>query len=1027
MYPHTDSPISYCEGKDSIEIRSRSAYVDFFANEVLPDKSLKMKAITKYCLLFGLFLPGYASIAIAQITGWEKVFGGEHKWTGNIFQTIDTIDDEGKHVIQTSDGGYLLAANTDRSFTGFGGTDVLLLKLTPEGDTSWSALIGDTADQTVMAVQQTTDGGYIFAGQTWAGGMNDGDSWLVKTDAFGNVSWQKQYADTIEDGLHDVKQTSDGGYIAVGQVNDTDSTFAENYYVIKTNSTGDTTWTKRIGTKGFDDWAYEVQIVGTTGYLIGGFTASFGAGSRDFWFVRTDLNGDTIWTRTFGGSGNERMNAVKPTSDGGFVGVGQTPSFQAGLADVYIAKINSLGDSVWTKYYGTANEEIGYDIWETSDKGFVIAAFTNSFGAGGKDAWLLRTDSLGDTTWTKTFGNGGDEEFESAALTSDGGFVFTGFSNSHSPAYTWKSIYVVKTDTLGKSSSNMIHGVAFHDANSNCIYDTSETVFPNNLVEVNPGPIYTTTDSNGRFSVLVPAGTYTATITTVPRSNYWNLTCPPSGSQTVSFTASFDSLEVDFGFEEAAFCPLMVVDISAPDLQQCENRTFNINYCNYGTVSADSSAVEIIFDPWLNVDSASIPWQTPQSGNTYVFDLDTVPVGHCGLFQVFVTVSCSAATGQSHCSQARIFPDSSCFLTGGGWDGSTITVSGKCIANDTVRFTIKNEGSANMLASGGFVVIEDIVLKPVGTLPNPFVAGDSLVVDYPANGSTWTLKATQGPGHPLASSPSSSVEGCGLNGQGIFSKGFLTMYPQFSGRYSRDYHCAENILPAIPGKYAFPKGAPGKNYIEHYDDIDYVVQFENITGQTVTDVLIRDTLPPELNIKSVIIGSSSHPVRYSVVGPGILQWEMNNVSIPDVSVNPDAANGFIRFHVKQNPGNPVGTIIDNRATVQLNFGAADPTPVVTLRIGDSTIQVDPPVFFGDKRFAIWPNPAESEVNVEFESETSNVRFEILGMNGELLLHTEMVRSKFLRLFLKDISPGIYVFRISSSGNAIGAGKLVVIR
>lgn len=990
-----------------------------------------MRHLAKYCLILAFAFSLMAPVLYAQAPGWEKVYGGEHLWSGNSFSLIDTIDDDGMHIIQTQDGGYLVAANSNRSFSGFGNIDVLLLKLNPEGDTVWSSLIGDADSNMVFAVQQTTDGGYILAGRK-GDHISSGNSWLAKTDAFGILVWEKVYQNPNEDALHDVKQTADGGYIAVGQVNDTaqGNTFAEFYYVVKTTAQGDTTWTKKIGTKGFDDWAYDVQIVGTTGYLIGGFTAGLGAGSRDFWFVRINTTGDTVWTKTFGGAGNERMYAVAPTFDGGFVGAGYSSSFQAGPSDVYVAKVDANGDSVWTKFYGNSgvsDDEGAWDIWETSDSGLIVAGYTNSAGAGGHDGWLLKLDQNGDSVWTATFGNGGDDIFQGVTPTDDGGYAMVGKTNSHSSGNNWNDVYVVKSDPLGQTATNLIHGIAFHDANTNCVYDSGEAVFKNYLVEVLPGPIYTTTDENGRFSVLVQAGNYTATISTRPRSNYWDLTCPPAGSHSVTFTSSFDSLQVDFGFEENAFCPLMTVDISAPTLQQCAARTFDIDYCNYGTVSADSSAVEIIFDPWLQVDSASIPWLTPQSGNSYVFDLDTVPVGHCGSFQVFVTVSCSAATGQSHCTRASIFPDTSCFVAGGGWDGSTITVQGQCVNNDTVRFTIKNEGSASMLAPGGFVVIEDIVLKPIGSLPNPFGPGDSVTVEYPANGSTWTLKAAQDPGHPLASSPSASIEGCGTNGQGSFSKGYLTMYPQFDGRVTVDWYCAENILPAIPTKQAFPKGAPNKNYINDYDDIDYLITFQNTTGQPVSNVVIRDTLPAGLNIKTVETGSSSHPYSFAIIGPGILQWTMDGVNIPDSSVNADASVGFIRFYVKQDSGNPVGTVIENQATVQMNFGPADPTPITTLTIGDVQISVEPPIFYGDQPFKVFPNPTKDAVNVELDKDYPEVKFELMGMNGEVVARWEHNYAKDFKVLPKDISPGIYVFRISSSGKAIGAGKLVIYR
>jgi hypothetical protein len=223
---------------------------------------------------------------------------------------------------------------------------------------------------------------------------------------------------------------------------------------------GDTLWTRTYGGSSLDR-AYCVQQTSDGGYILAGGTYSFGAGYEDFYLVKTDSSGDTLWTRTYGGSSEDRCNSVHQTADGGFITVGYTHSFGAGGKDVYLVKTDSSGDTLWTRTYGGGRYDEGYSVLQTSDSGYIIAGYTDSFGPGNDNVWLLKTDSSGDTLWTRTYGLGNYAQGRSVQLTSDGGYVIAGHIFSYSTHS--HDVYLLKTDSSGDTLWTRTYGASDHD------------------------------------------------------------------------------------------------------------------------------------------------------------------------------------------------------------------------------------------------------------------------------------------------------------------------------------------------------------------------------------------------------------------------------------------------------------------------------------------------------------------------------------------------------------------------------------
>jgi hypothetical protein len=364
-------------------------------------------------------------------------------------------DDEGYSVQQTSDGGYIVAGTT----ASYGnGAQVYLIKTNASGDTLWTKTYGGPSNDEGYSVQQTTDGGYVIAGYTNSYGAGGYDVYLIKTNASGDTLWTRTYGGTNQDYANSVQQTSDGGYIVAGFTN---SFGAGNYdvYLIKTNASGDTLWTRTYGGTGAD-FGNSVRQTSDTGYIVAGYTESFGAGLADFYVIKTKANGDTLWTRTYGGTNQDYGYWAQQTTDGGYIVAGSTSSLGAGLDDVYLIKTNASGDTLWTRTYGGALNDRGYFVRQTSDTGYIVTGYTYSYGAGSIDVYLIKTNASGDTLWTRTYGGAGVDVGNAVQQASDGGYILAGFTTSFGAG--GYDAYLIKTDGNGnvgvETPVSQLHG-----------------------------------------------------------------------------------------------------------------------------------------------------------------------------------------------------------------------------------------------------------------------------------------------------------------------------------------------------------------------------------------------------------------------------------------------------------------------------------------------------------------------------------------------------------------------------------------
>jgi hypothetical protein len=310
----------------------------------------------------------------------------------------------------------------------------------------WNRTFGGPGHEVGGPISATQDGGYVLTGMTESYGAGNGDLWLLKVDCNGSKVWDQTFGGGGVDVGESVQETEDGGLVVAGYTTSFGAG-GNDAWLLKTGSDGNEEWDETFGGPE-DDAAWSVVEAGDGGYILLGYTDSYGIGKFDVWLLKTDAEGVEEWNRTFGGPSDDEGMAVAETSDDGFIIAGRTDSYGVGGFDAWLIKADAEGNEIWKRTFGGAKQDCICSVQETDD-GYIAAGFTDSFGSGEYEVWLLRTDSGGVELWNKTIGISVGDFGNSIQATEDGGYLVTGWTSTDGARASPDDALLMKTDSEG--------------------------------------------------------------------------------------------------------------------------------------------------------------------------------------------------------------------------------------------------------------------------------------------------------------------------------------------------------------------------------------------------------------------------------------------------------------------------------------------------------------------------------------------------------------------------------------------------
>jgi len=611
-------------------------------------------------------------------TEWEKTFGGS--------------DNEKAYSIeQTTDGGYILAGETNSY--GAGEFDVYLVKTDALGKIEWEKTYGGSGTEFARSVRQTTDGGYIIAGGTNSYGAGWYDFYLVKTDALGNIEWEKKYGGSDNEEAYSIEQTTDGGYIIAGE---TRSYGAGEFdvYLVKTDALGNIEWEKTYGGSDYEE-AYSIEQTTDGGYILAGGTISYGV-NGDAYVVKTDASGNKEWEKTYGGSNTEYIRSVHQTTDGGYILAGDSANFSIEWYDIYLVKTDASGNKEWEKIIDSGSWDDGFSVEQTTDGGYIIAGDTGFCDVNG-DAYLVKTDALGKIEWEKTVGGSDYDCACSVGQTTDGGYIIAGDTASYGAVGV--DVYLAKVSPWTNTPVG---------SNVTVSLESAAVTFP----DVQESGVTTATTSTENPGGPTPSDFH------VVAGNFINITTTANYSGPVIVGIRYDESQVD---NEESLRLFHWNGLEWEDITTSVDTVENIVYGQVASLSSfflgEPAALPIADagGPYLVKVGYSVDLDGSASyhpgGNIVSYDWSFgdnttgsgVSVSHTytavGIYNVNLTITDDRGAQSSDTTMVVVYDPSGGFVTGGGWINSpagAYTENPSLTEKATFGFVSKYQKGANV-------------------------------------------------------------------------------------------------------------------------------------------------------------------------------------------------------------------------------------------------------------------------------------------------------------------------------------------
>ncbi len=935
--------------------------------------------------------------------GWQFSFGGEKT-------------DEGWAVLQTEDHGFVVAGFGE-SFGNDNDQDIFILRTDVDGRIVWKAFFDEGYQEQPRAILSLPDGNFLIVGTISKEIGSNEDIYLLKINRKGEKLWSRQFGSPNIERVNSAAVRPDGTIAVVGFVRKDNED--EDMFVATFDPVGSIRWLKTFGTAKPDE-ATSLVLLTQGNLVVGGNSRNEKGFDNDIVLFRLDSTGTVVWEKRISNPYREEVRDMLLTKAGNIAIAGTIND----NSDAYVALFDVQGNLQWEKTIGEAGkEEEANGIAELSSGNLVITGLkvTNMVNV---DVFVAQLDPKGAVLWQKNIGdNSATEEGRDIQPTADGGFIITGYNAQVLTSFN--DLILIKTDGLGAVVSNYISGRVIWDEDSQCDIDPNERSLGGWLVQAESakGVFYATTDENGYYQISVDTGTYT--VRALPLNLYWEA-CSLEGTR-IQFRTFYDSARVNFPMRAGVSCPFLEVEVATPFLAVCENLEYTVSYCNIGTARAENAYVDLDLDPKLTFLSANRQQLLLPNGK-YRFLLGNINPAECGRFVVKAKMACSGiAEGQAALVAARIFPDTSCLKPSPDWDLSSLSVKGTC-EGDSVIFQIRNDGTGDMRSSRRSIVIQDhIVLRQ---LDIQLKAQEETKIKMPAEGATFRAVVEQSAGHPGRSFPTAAVEGCVTPGK-TFTTGLVTMFPENEADPYIGIDVQEiSLAPKAIDLRAYPKGYRD-SVIAQETDVTFKVLFKNTGRDTVTRVVIRDTLPVGFDPRKVVGGPGSYPYTMEVFGNGIVRITIDSVVLPPLPAGSSGGTGFVEFRVGQRNGNAPGTILENRATVFFSDQAPQNTRKVRYVVNKfpdfvTVLTSTKETFFPGARVNAYPNPSPGAVTFELEGMPfQDLRLRVFSPDGRLVQQQAFSGNQYI-WNRNGLSAGLYLYRLETSeGRLINTGRIIL--
>jgi len=848
----------------------------------------------------------------------------------------------------------------------------------------WDKRFGGTGGEELTSIQQTNDGGYILGGWSQSGIGGDKtqpsqgnlDYWIVKTDSVGNKQWDRDFGGDTTDVLNSIRQTADRGYIlggsslsAVGGDKTQSSQGYNDYWIVKTDSLGNKQWDKDFGGTYGDALSTVLQTI-DGGYILGGSSASGAGGDKtqasqggwDYWIVKTDSLGNKQWDKDFGGTGDDLLNNLKQTTDGGYILGGHSYSGTGGdktqptrgTYDYWIIKTDSLGNKLWDKDFGGNDVDYLYSIQQTKDGGYILGGTSGSTAGGDKsqptkglnDYWIVKTDSLGNKDWDKDYGGSDYEDgFGSVVQTKDGGYILAG--TSYSPVSGDKTennlgqeqTWVVKMDSIGNKQwdKTVFTNTGTNDDEVGFAIQTKDGcyLFANWTVAGTGG--YKTQPSQGSYDYWIVKFCDTAIVA--------SSVCSCSGALGPELVVNGDFSAGNTGFTSPDYL-FTVIDLNAGYYGVDSNAHIpngNWKPCHDHTtgngeflwVDASSSLSGAVF--WTETITV-----TPNTDYVFSFWFDNLDVANLnvGPIQVFIN---NVAQGNQFTPPHN---DSSCI-----WLQNCITWNS---GSDTSAVISMKTMSAFFL--GYDFGIDDISFRSCN-VNNPvanFTSSDTVFCNEAGECINFTDHSTGNP----------------TSWQWTFTGGV----PSSSTQQNPDSICYYQ-----PGSYP----------------VTLIVSNSGGTDTLIVSPLIVLTSPPQAPIITYSGDTlyCSHAAHY--------QWYLNGVLIP---------NAIDSFYIASNGGTYSVQISDGNGCNSLSSGIA---------VGVDELS-------SGRGVDVYPNPASQSAVISWQSAVNgNIEVVISNVLGEIVYTMQTAAWRLhIKIDVSAFPSGVYILKINSASGVVNK-KIII--